>query len=132
MSTKTSVEEGDLAVDTRSFKHALPALLNFTAQICTNPFPAPLPSSFTVVRCPFSLSHSGEAVRRRAGKQKYHTHREGDSGLKAASSCLLVAAFLMTVSSPEGMDERSTTRYNAAFPSPSAHVDAQDGLQPSH
>lgn len=59
-------------------------------------------------------------------------HREGDNGLKSASSCLLVATFPMTVSSPEGMDERSTSPHNAAIPSSPSHVDAQGGLQTSH
>ena len=117
-----------------------PAPLHFpapvTAQVPTSCLPLPA-SAFTLrsqraVGCPLSPSHTGEAVNRRAGQKsrgitKLLTHREGDKGPKSASSCLLVATFPMTVSSPQGMDERATSPYSAAIPSPPSHADAQGG-----
>lgn len=50
LSTQTCVEEGDLALDTSSFKHTLPCTTQFHSPdpTPTSPFPAPLPSPFSV------------------------------------------------------------------------------------
>lgn len=77
LSTQTSVKEGDLAVATSSFKHPLPCITQFHSPDPHQPFPCSSPfmsHNLPVLGFPFSLSHSGEAMNRRAGKQRYHSH----------------------------------------------------------
>lgn len=138
LSTGTCVEEGDLAVDTSAFKHMLPCTTSFPSS--TNcPGPPQLPPLASQCFHPSrsmcggmsSLTWGGHEQEGRAKKQRNHQiahtqrRRQGTSQDQSASSCLLVATFPMTVSSPEGIDERSTSHYSSTIPSPPSHADAQ-------
>lgn len=129
-------------MNTNTFKHVLPCTSSVpSSSDCPGPHQLPplLTSAFTLpspcaVGCPTSLSHIGKAKKGREGQKSRGitetlTHKEGDKGPKSVldTSCLLISAFPMTVSSPAGMDERSASCYSAAILSPPSHVDAHEG-----